>query len=69
MFSESTTIGVDLGIIDFAVMSTGEKVENLKWLEISLKRLKVLQKRVIRKQKGSKTEKKPNKNFLYFTRK
>jgi putative transposase len=42
VFSESTTIGVDLGIIDFAVMSTGEKVENPKWLEISLKRLKVL---------------------------
>ena len=58
VFSESTTIGVDFGIRDFAVMSTGEKVENPKWLEISLKRLKVLQKRVIRKQKGSKNREK-----------
>lgn len=54
VFSESTTIGVDVGIKDFAVLSTGEKVENPKYLKNSLKRLKVLQRRVSRKQKGSK---------------
>jgi putative transposase len=53
VFSEVTTIGVDVGIKDFAVLSTGEKVENPKYLKSSLKRLKVLQKRVSRKQKGS----------------
>jgi putative transposase len=53
-FSESTTIGIDVGIKDFAVLSTGEKIENPKYLKNSLKRLKVLQKRVSRKQKGSK---------------
>ena len=53
-FTESTTIGIDVGIKDFAVLSTGEKVENPKYLKNSLKRLKVLQKRVSRKQKGSK---------------
>src|SRR5208283_5062164 len=37
VFSESTTIGVDVGITDFAVMSTGEKVENPKYLKNSLK--------------------------------
>ena len=52
--SESTTVGIDVGIKDFAVLSTGEKVENPKYLKNSLKRLKVLQKRVSRKQKGSK---------------
>ena len=53
-FSESTTIGVDVGIKDFAVLSTGEKVENPKYLKNSLQRLKVLQKRVSKKQNGSK---------------
>ncbi|RNI15870.1 transposase [Methanohalophilus sp. RSK] len=53
-FSESTTVGIDVGIKDFAILSTGEKVENPKCLKNSLKRLKVLQKRVSRKQKGSK---------------
>ena len=54
VFSESTTIGVDVGIKDFVVMSTGDKVENPKYLKNSLKRLKVLQKRVSQKQNGSK---------------
>jgi putative transposase len=52
-FSDSTTIGVDVGIKYFAVLSTGEKFENPKYLKNSLQRLKVLQKRVSKKQKGS----------------
>ncbi len=52
-FSDSTTIGIDVGIKDFAILSTSEKVENPKYLKNSLKRLKVLQKRVSNKQKGS----------------
>jgi putative transposase len=54
-FSESTTVGIDVGIKDFAVLSIGEKIENPKYLKNSLKRLKALQKRVSRKQKGSKS--------------
>jgi len=53
-FSETTTIGIDVGIKDFAVLSTGEKIKNPKYLKNSLQRLKVLQRRVSRKQKGSK---------------
>jgi putative transposase len=53
-FSESTTVGIDVGIKDFAVLSTGEKIENPKYLKNSIQRLKVLQIRVSRKQKGSK---------------
>jgi len=37
VFSESTTIGIDMGIKDFAVISNGEKVENPKYLKNSLK--------------------------------
>jgi len=57
-FSEPTTVGIDVGVKDFAILSTGEKVENPKYLKNSLKRLKVLQKRVSRKQKGSKNREK-----------
>jgi len=53
-FSETTTVGIDVGIKDFAVLSTGDKIENPKYLKNSLQRLKVLQKRVSKKQKGSK---------------
>ncbi|AKB80069.1 Mobile element protein [Methanosarcina horonobensis HB-1 = JCM 15518] len=51
--SESNTIGIDVGIKDFAILSNGEKVENPKYLKNSLKRMKCLQKRVSKKVKGS----------------
>jgi putative transposase len=58
VFSESTTIGVDVGITDFVIISTGENVKNPKYLKNSLKRLKVLQKRVSHKQSDSKNREK-----------
>lgn len=54
--TEQTTIGVDLGIKDFAVFSNGEKVENPKHLKKSLSRLKFLQ-RKYSKHKGQRTKK------------
>jgi len=54
VFSALTTVGIDVGIKDFAVLSTGEKIENPKYLKNSLKRLKALQRRVSKKVKGSK---------------
>jgi putative transposase len=51
--SESSTIGIDVGIKDFAILSNGEKVENPKYLKNSLKRVKCLQKRISKKIKGS----------------
>lgn len=50
---ESDTIGIDVGIKDFAVISTGEKIENPNYLKNSLQRWKCLQKRVSSKIKGS----------------
>lgn len=47
LFFESKTIGVGVGIKNFAVISTGEKVENPKYLKNSLKRPKVLQKTLV----------------------
>ncbi len=52
-FTADTTIGIDVGIKDFAVLSNGEKIDNPKYLKTSLQTLKVLQKQVSRKVKGS----------------
>ncbi len=53
VFSEETTIGIDVGIAKFATFSTGDKIDNPKYLKNSLKKLKVLQKKVSRKVTGS----------------
>jgi len=48
------SIGVDLGIIDFATLSTGEKIKSPKPLKENIKKLRKLQKSLSRKQIGSK---------------
>ena len=58
---EKNSIGVDLGIKDFLVTSEGEVIENPKFLRNSIERLKVLQRRASKKQKGSSNRKKTNK--------
>ena len=50
---EKTTVGIDLGIKSLAVCSDGRTFDNPKNLQRSLDRLKLLQKRLSRKQKGS----------------
>ncbi len=57
---EKTTIGIDLGIKTFAALSDGQQYDNPKYLKKSLKRLKMLQKRAAKKQKGSNNRKKAN---------
>jgi len=55
---EDQTVGIDLGLIDFATLSTGETIHNPKYLNKSLKRLKCLQRRHARKKKSSKNREK-----------
>jgi putative transposase len=57
-YDDNSTIGIDLGLTHFAILSTGEKIDNPKYLKNSLCRLKVLQRRVSRKKKGSHNRKK-----------
>lgn len=52
--NNNQSIGIDLGITDFATLSTGEKLKAPKPLKQKLKRLRRLQKNLSRKQKGSK---------------
>lgn len=48
------SVGIDLGITDFATLSNGEKVKSPKPLKKQLKHLRRLQQNLSRKQKGSK---------------
>ena len=55
--TESTTIGIDLGIKDFAITSDGEVFENPKYLRKAQSKLKYVQ-RKYSKHKGKRTKKK-----------
>ena len=48
------SVGVDLGVTDLAVLSTGERVEGPKAYQKALKRIRFLNKELSRRQKGSK---------------
>ena len=56
-------VGIDLGIKDFAILSTGEKVENPKFKRTQRKKLKFLHKSLSRKKKGSKNREKARKKL------
>lgn len=52
------TIGIDLGLTHFAVLSTGEKIDSPRFLRRAEKKLKKTQRELSRKQKGSKNREK-----------
>lgn len=49
----NNSVGIDLGITDFATLSNGEKIKSPKPLKKQLTRLRRLQKNLSRKEKGS----------------
>lgn len=51
--SKDTTVGIDLGLKHFAILSDGRKIENPRFLVNSLKELRVAQRSLSRKKKGS----------------
>lgn len=55
---ESTAVGLDLGIKHFCTTSDGEKFDNQDFLKSTLRRLKVEQRSLSRKKKGSNRYKK-----------
>jgi putative transposase len=54
----SEKVGIDMGLEHFATISNGEMINNPRFLIKSEKRLKLLQRRVNRKKKGSKNRRK-----------
>jgi putative transposase len=57
------SVGIDVGIKEFAVLSTGESIPNPKYLQKSEKKLKTLQRSLSRKKKGSKNRAKARKKL------
>ncbi|MEU0569565.1 transposase, partial [Nonomuraea sp. NPDC005983] len=53
-----SAVGVDLGVKDFAVLSTGQRIANARHLERKAKNLARYQRRMARKQRGSNNRKK-----------
>lgn len=51
-------VGIDVGIESFAVTSDGEFIDNPHYLRVAEKRLKVAQRKVSRRKKGSKNRRK-----------
>jgi len=50
---ENHAIGIDLGLIDYATLSNGQKINNPKFLNNHLQKIKILQRRLAKKQKSS----------------
>ena len=51
--SENTSVGIDRGIKDYAILSDGTKYDNPKYYESNKRKLKVLQQKFARTKKGS----------------
>ena len=62
-------VGFDLGILHFATLSTGETIENPRYLRRSQKRLEKLQQHLARKKKGSHRRAKASKALAKLHRK
>ena len=54
----SESVGIDLGIKDFVICSDGTVYPNMRFLEKSLRKLKIYQRRLSKKQKDSKNREK-----------
>lgn len=61
--TDNKSIGIDLGIKHFIVTSDGQEIDNPKYLRNSISRLKVLQRRMRNKKKGSANKKKAYKKI------
>jgi len=54
IIKESTSVGIDLGIKDFAITSDGMKFENKDFMKSTMRKLRVAQRSLARREKGSK---------------
>ena len=65
---EETAVGLDVGIRDFATLSDGTKIPNLRFSETQEKKIAGMQRCIARKQRGTK-DKPASNRYLRFTRK
>lgn len=59
-----TAVGIDVGLKNFATLSTGQKIANPRFLRTSLKRLRRLSRQHSQKQKGSHNRAKSRKKLV-----
>ena len=63
--NKETAVGIDLGISDFAILSNGEKISNMRFSENEKTKIAKMQRCLSRKHRGSKTEQ-PSKRYLRY---
>jgi putative transposase len=63
------SVGIDLGLIDFAVLSNGKRIKHPKFLKEELQALKRAQRHLSRKKKGSKRRDEQRKKVVAIQRK
>jgi len=62
-------VGIDLGLLQFATLSTGETIENPRYLRHAEKKLQALQQSLVRKKRGSHRRRKTVKRLANAHRK
>lgn len=65
---KETAVGVDVGLSEFATLSNGEKIQNMRFFEREAKRIATAQRCLARKRHGSKDEAPSNRYVRYRTK-
>ena len=66
--TKETAVGIDMGISEFATLSNGERIQNMRFSEKEESRIARMQRCLARKNRGSKNEQ-PSNRYLRFRKK
>lgn len=66
--TKEAAVGIDMGISEFATLSNGEKIQNMRFSEKEESRIARMQRCLARKNRGSKNEQ-PSNRYLRFKKK
>ncbi len=66
--TKETAVGIDMGISEFATLSNGERMQNMRFFEKEESRIARMQRCLARKNRGSKNEQ-PSNRYLRFGKK
>lgn len=66
--TKETAVGIDMGISEFATLSNGEKIQNIRFSEKEESRIARMQRCLARKNRGGKNEQ-PSNRYLWFKKK
>ena len=66
--TKETAVGIDMGVSEFATLSNGEKIQNMRFSEKEESRIAKMQRCLARKNRGGKDEQ-PSNRYLRFRKK